>query len=207
VSYRNLFEGIVNNTAVPIFPLPTVLFPGGHLPLRIFEQRYIDMVRECSANGSYFGVCLVSPPKEPGQRGSHMCTGTLAEITDWSTMDDGLLGITASGRQKFVIQSSRMRDNGLMMAEVLITDEPESIEIPVQYSVLSMVTARFMEQMGSNYPGFQPSHLQDAAWVGYRLTELLPLDAKEKQILLQLGDPLERLQLLLEAMPRFQQDG
>jgi Lon protease-like protein len=196
----------VNNTSVPIFPLPTVLFPGGHLPLRIFEQRYIDMVRDCSANSSYFGVCLINPPKESGQGGSHMCTGTLAEITDWSTLDDGLLGITVSGRKKFIIQSSRMRDNGLMMAEVLILDEPESIDIPEQYSVLSMITARFMEQMGSNYPDFQPSHLQDSDWVGYRLTELLPLDAEEKQILLQLGDPLERLQLLLEAMPRFQQD-
>lgn len=194
----------MNYTTVPIFPLPVVLVPGGHLPLRIFEQRYIDMVRDCSANDSFFGVCLVSPPLGPDQRATHMCTGTLAQITDWTTLEDGLLGITATGRQKFMIQASRMRDNGLMIAEVTVLEEPEALEISEEYSVLSMITARFMEKLEGNYPGFLPENLQDANWIGYRLTELLPLDPQEKQILLQLGDPQERLQLLLEALPRFQ---
>lgn len=194
------------NTDIPIFPLHTVLFPGGYLPLRIFEQRYIDMVRECSFKNSYFGVCLISNLENEDRAASHYRLGTKAEICDFSTLDDGLLGITAIGRQKFVIQETRMRDNGLLMAHVATLEETNLVEVPEQYSVLSMITARFMEQLGKNYPDFQPDLLQDAHWVGYRLTELLPLENKEKQVLLQISDPLERLQLLIDVLPRFQDE-
>ena len=193
------------NTGIPLFPLPVVLFPDGYLPLRIFEQRYIDMVRECSAGGSCFGVCLINNPEKANSPATHLRVGTTAEICDFSTLDDGLLGITARGRQKFVIQKTRMRDNGLLMAEVETLVEPDPVEVPEQYSVLSMIAGRFMEQMGKNYPSFQPQHLQDANWVGYRLAELLPLENNEKQVLLQISDPLERLQLLLDLLPRFQE--
>ena len=164
------------------------------------------MVRECCANDSCFGVCLVNTPSAPGKRATHMRTGTLAEITDWSTLDDGLLGITACGKQKFMIQSTRIRDNGLMIAKAAIVQEPDGVDLPEKFSVLSMITGRFMEVLGDNYPGFLPEQLQDANWIGYRLAELLPLDVQEKQLLLEIGNPLERLQLLLEALPRYQQD-
>lgn len=193
------------NTDIPLFPLPVVLFPDGYLPLRIFEQRYIDMVRECSAQGSCFGVCLVNNSEEENRPATHLRIGTTAEICDFSTLDDGLLGITAQGRQKFVIQKTRMRGNGLLMAEVETLVEPDLVELPDQYSVLSLIAGRFMEQMGKNYPSFQPQLLQDANWVGYRLAELLPLENNEKQVLLQISDPLERLQVLLEVLPRFQE--
>jgi hypothetical protein len=197
----------VINTDIPLFPLNAVLFPGGYLPLRIFEQRYIDMVRDCSAWGSCFGVCLVNNPEEKNRPATHLRMGTTAKIYDFSTLDDGLLGITAQGRQKFVIQKTRMRDNGLLMAEVATLAETSTIEVPDQYAVLSMITGRFMEQLGKNYPGFKPRDLQDANWVGYRLAELLPLENNEKQILLQISDPLERLQLLVDVLPRFQDSG
>jgi Lon protease-like protein len=196
----------VSSVTVPVFLLQTVLFPGGHLPLRVFEQRYINMVRDCCASNSCFGVCLVNTGSAPGKRATHMRTGTLAEITDWSTLEDGLLGIAARGKEKFVIQSTRIRDNGLMIAEATIVQEPDTIDLPEKYSVLSMITGRFMEVLGSNYPGFSPDQLQDSNWIGYRLSELLPLDVQEKQLLLEMGNPLERLQLLLEALPRYQQD-
>ena len=192
-------------TDIPLFPLHTVLFPDGYLKLRIFEQRYIDMVRECSLKASCFGVCLINNPEDSNRPANHMRVGTTAEICDFSTLDDGLLGITAHGRQKFIINKTRMRDNGLLMAEVELLDETDHIDVPDEYSVLSMITGRFMEQAGSNYPSFQPQHLQDANWVGYRLAELLPLDINEKQVLLQISDPLERLQMLLEVLPRFQE--
>jgi len=195
----------VINTDIPLFPLNIVLFPGGHLPLRIFEQRYIDMVRESSAKGSCFGVCLVNNSETANRPATHLRIGTTAEICDFSTLDDGLLGITARGRQKYVIQKTRMRDNGLLMAEVETLVEPDPVEVPAQYSVLSMITGRFMEQVGGNYPAFQPRHLQDAHWVGYRLSELLPLENTEKQVLLQISDPLERLQLLLDLLSRIQE--
>lgn len=192
-------------TDIPIFPLHTVLFPDGYLKLRIFEQRYIDMVRECSLKACDFGVCLINNQEDSNRPANHMRVGTTAEICDFSTLGDGLLGITAHGRQKFIISKTRMRDNGLLMAEVKILDQTAVIDVPEEYSVLSMITARFMEQMSSNYPSFQPQHLQDANWIGYRLAELLPLDINEKQVLLQLSDPLERLQMLVEVLPRFQE--
>ena len=195
------------STDIPLFPLHTVLFPGGYLPLRIFEQRYLDMVRECGAKGSCFGICLIGNSENPNRPATHLRVGTSAEICDFTTLDDGLLGITARGRQKFIIQTTRMRDNGLLMAEVELLNETDVVDVPDQYSVLSMVAARFMELMGDQYPDFQPQQLQDAGWVGYRLAELLPLENKEKQLLLQIGDPLERLQLLIDVLPRFQEPG
>lgn len=195
----------MTSTDIPLFPLHTVLFPDGYLNLRIFEQRYIDMVRECSLKACCFGVCLVGNSEDSNRPANHMRVGTTAEICDFSTLDDGLLGIRAYGRKKFIIQHTRMRDNGLLMAEVETLDETDPVDVPNEYSVLSMITARFMDQVGKNYPSFQPGYLQDANWVGYRLAELLPLENKEKQMLLQIIDPLERLQLLLEVLPRFQE--
>jgi Lon protease-like protein len=195
----------VNNIDIPIFPLHTVLFPGGFLPLRIFEQRYIDMVRECSVKGGFFGVCLINNSENENQPASHMRVGTCAEICDFSTLDNGLLGITARGRQTFVIQNTRMRDNGLLMAQVHILNQPDPVDVPDQFSVLSMIAARFMEQLGGTYPDFRPEKLQEANWVSFRLSELLPFENKEKQVLLQISDPLERLQLLLDVLPRFQE--
>lgn len=195
----------MTHTDIPLFPLRTVLFPDGYLKLRIFEQRYIDMVRECSLKACCFGVCLINNPEDSIRPANHMRVGTTAEICDFSTLDDGLLGISAHGRQKFIIQKTRMRDNGLLMAEVQTLDETDPVDLPDEFSVLSMITGRFMEQVGNNYPSFQPQHLQDANWVAYRLAELLPLANSEKQVLLQTGDPLERLQLLLDVLPRFQE--
>jgi len=194
----------VINADLPLFPLQTVLFPDGYLNLRIFEQRYIDMVRECSLKAGCFGVCLVGNSEGSNRPANHMRVGTTAEICDFSTLDDGLLGITAYGRQKFIIQETRMRDNGLLMAEVETLDETDPVDVPDEYAVLSMITGRFMEQVGKNYPSFQPELLQDANWIAYRLAELLPLENSEKQALLQMDDPLERLQLLVDVLPRFQ---
>ena len=81
----------------------------------------------------------------------------------------------------------------------------EPVEVPEEYSVLSLIAGRFMEQLGANFPEFRPDDLQDASWLGYRLTELLPLQSQEKQTLLQITDPLDRLQVLLEVLPRFQE--
>jgi len=195
----------VSNTDIPLFPLQTVLFPDGYLKLRIFEQRYIDMVRECSLRDSHFGVCLIGNPEGSNRPANHMRVGTTAEICDFSTLEDGLLGITAQGRQKFSIRKTRMRDNGLLMAEVETLDEIDAIAVPDEYAVLTMIAGRFMEQLGHRYPAFEPRQLQNAHWVGYRLSELLPLDNREKQVLLQISDPLERLQILVEILPRFQE--
>lgn len=196
----------MSEQTVPVFLLPTVLFPGGHLPLKIFEPRYMDMVRECCANQSFFAACLLDPAQKAGERMTHMRVGTLAEITDFSTLDDGLLGITTTGRQKYLMEATRMRDNGLMVADVHVYENPARIELPEEFSVLSMICARFMEELGDRYPEFTPDDLQDSAWVGYRLAELFPYTMEEKQVLLQIDDALERLQLILNTIPQFQME-
>jgi hypothetical protein len=190
-----------------LFPLPAVLFPGGYLPLRIFEQRYIDMVRECTASGGRFGVCLIARQERETAPTAHHRVGTTAEICDFSTLDDGLLGIIAHGSERFEIRHTRVRDNGLLVADVeLLVEAPHSV-VPEQYSVLSLIAQRIMEQVGDQYPSYQPDDLQDASWIGYRLAELLPLENAERQSLLELDDPLERLQALLVLLPRFQGPG
>jgi len=163
------------------------------------------MVRECSANGSSFGVCLVNNSESQNHPATHLRVGTTAEICDFSTLEDGLLGIVAEGKQKFIIQKTTVRDNGLLMGDVEFVDEGECVEVPEQFSILSLIAARFMEQLSGQYPDFLPSQLQDAHWLGYRLSELLPLANDEKQMLLQLDKPLERLQILVEVLPRFQE--
>ena len=192
---------------IPLFPLRVVLFPGGYLPLRIFEQRYLDMVRECSAAGGCFGVCLIDDRESVERPATHWRVGTTAEICDFTNLDDGLLGIKVRGVQRFTVQKTWVRDNGLLMVDANLITNETCTEVPEQYSVLSMIAGRMMEQVGGNYPSFQPDDLQDAVWLGYRLSELLPLENTERQSLLQLTDPLQRLQVLLECLPRFQEPG
>jgi Lon protease-like protein len=189
---------------IPLFPLQTVLVPGGYLPLQIFEPRYLDMVRDCVRDETGFGVCLIMENEGPKTPSQHACVGTLARIRDWSTLENGLLGITAQGHQRFSIGGTRMRHNGLMIGEVNWITKGALVAVPDEKLVLSTLVSRFMDKLAGNYPGFEESNLQDAEWVGFRLTELLPLKNLERQGLLELHDPLERLQSLLEIIPRFQ---
>ena len=189
---------------IPLFPLRTVLFPGGNLPLRIFEQRYISMIRECARNDTGFGVCLIGEGEEAIAPVKPVQIGTLARIVDWFTLEDGLLGVSTVGTARFFTEHTRKQDDGLFTGQVRWLDEPEPCPVPESHSVLCGVLGRFMEKMGDHYPEYQPALLQDAIWVGYRLSELLPLPTIEKQHLLELQDPLERLQILVEILPRFQ---
>jgi Lon protease-like protein len=186
---------------IPLFPLHTVLVPGGHLPLRIFEPRYLDMIRDCSRDGGGFGVCLLLPDAAGGEHHHHARIGTLATISDFYTLDDGLLGITARGGQRFRILGTTVRDNGLLMGDVKWLQEAAQQAVPVECALLADIAGRFMDKVGANYPEHQASELDDAAWVGYRLTEWLPLEPIEQQVLLELRDPLERLSRLLRNLP------
>jgi len=189
---------------IPIFPLRTVLFPGGNLPLRIFEQRYLSMIRECARNDTGFGVCLIGEGEEAIAPVKPVQIGTLARIVDWFTLEDGLLGVSTVGTARFFTEHTRKQDDGLFTAQIRWLDEPEPCSVPESHSVLSGVLGRFMEKMGDQYPEYTPALLQDAIWVGYRLSELLPLPTIEKQHLLECQDPVERLQTLVEILPRFQ---
>ena len=191
---------------VPLFPLRTVLFPEGLLPLRIFERRYLDMVRDCARDDSAFGVCLILDDEENTTSAGAAQTGTLARITDWYTLEDGLLGVSATGAERFVTEETWREPDDLMRGRVRLLAEPPRTAVPEAFDLLSEVLDRFMDKVGEHYPQFTPEHLQDACWVGYRLAELLPLSGIEKQHLLELDDPVARLQVLLETLPRFQRD-
>lgn len=184
---------------IPLFPLHTVLFPGGVLPLRIFEPRYLDMVSDCLRQDSGFGVCLIREGKEIGAAASTYEVGTLARISWFDRRDDGLLGINVSGEQRFRILASEVQSDQLIRAEVeLLMAEPSCV-VPEDYQHLVQLLQGILDQLDFPYAKL-PRRYADAAWLGARLTELLPLKLELKQYLLQLDDPLARLERLSAVM-------
>jgi Lon protease-like protein len=188
----------------PLFPLSNVLFPGGHLQLRIFEPRYIDLVRECARSGRAFGVCMILDGREAGQPAVPAAVGTLATISDFHSRDDGLLGIVAEGGKRFRVNRTRIRADGQLRGDITAwADEPET-ELPAEFGLLATILERLAEQMSPPWRNDVAARSDDASWVGFRLAELLPLDANECQHMLELDDPLQRLAELRDILPRFQ---
>ena len=189
---------------LPLFPLNLVLVPGAYLPLRIFEQRYLDMVRDAARDGTGFGVCLVTEHDQRPGASQHARVGTSAVIRDFYTLEDGLLGITAQGQSRFRVDSTRVSSSGLLVGQVEWLAEPDNTALPVKFELLARIAENFLEQLREHYPDFHAAQLDEANWVSYRLTELLPMENPEKQMLLELNDPLARLQSIMDALPRFQ---
>jgi uncharacterized protein len=190
--------------AIPLFPLNTVLFPGGPLTLRIFEQRYLDLVRDCARQSCGFGVCLILQGRETGDPAVPAAVGTLARITDFYTLPDGLLGITAEGGERFHVTSTRVRDNGLVHGEVRFWPHEPRVAVPPEYALLATILERLIDKAGGPFAKVERSCYDNASWVGFRLAETLPLEQPERQELLQMTDPLERLARLMHYVPRFQ---
>lgn len=188
----------------PLFPLATVLFPGGPLELRIFEPRYLDLVRECTRAEKRFGVCLILQGQEAGGPAAPAAVGTLARITDFFTTEDGILGIVAEGDARFRVRQARVRDDGQLRGDVECWDEVDAMPLPAEFGLLETILRRLVEQLAPPWRKAPETCYDDAAWVGFRLGELLPLDDGERQQLLEMTDPSERLAWLLEALPRFQ---
>jgi Lon protease-like protein len=188
---------------IPLFPLGTVLFPVSYLPLRIFEQRYLALVRDCARNDTGFGVCLIKEGSEAGDPATPHAIGTLASISDWYTMDDGLLGVTICGGQRFNTIDTRVDGQGLLHGRIEWLPDSPFQQLPVDYSLLAQMLERMMERMTPGFPDYTVESLEDAAWVGFRLADLLPLDPLVRQDLLELNDPEDRLQRLLELIPSF----
>lgn len=190
---------------MPLFPLGSVLFPGGQLELRIFEPRYLDLVRECTRYGSGFGVCLILQGSEVGEPAVPAAIGTLAHIIDFDRDESGLLGIVATGGRRFRVARSRVRADGLLRGDAeLWPDEPE-LPVPVEFSLLQTILERLVETMAPHWKDAPRSAYDDASWLGLRLAELLPLDPVEQQHMLELNEPIRRLQELQDILPRFQQ--
>lgn len=180
---------------IPLFPLNTVLFPGGPLPLRIFETRYVDMVRDCLRRDSAFGVVLIREGMEAGGTANVMHVGTRARIVDFNPMPDGLLGIICRGEQRFKVLERRRQADGLNIGRVQSLAPPTATAVPETYRHLAELLRRVLPELGSLYAAIKNDY-DDADWVSCRLAEILPLEQREKQRLLELEDPVERLAML-----------
>ena len=181
---------------LPIFPLGTVLFPGGPLPLRIFEPRYLDMVSECLRNERPFGVCLIRSGSEVGEPAEPHPTGTLARIADWGRDDRGLLTVEAVGEARFRLHGTRTASDRLLIGEgELLAETPG--EIPDPYRPLARLARTLTERFSERYRNTPSPPNEDSAdagpWTGYRLAELLPIPMPHRQHLLEMDDPVARL--------------
>jgi uncharacterized protein len=180
-----------------------VLFPGGRLPLRIFEQRYMDMAKVCLRDQSLFGVCAIREGAEVGAPAVPADIGCTARITQWDMPQLGMLHVLALGEQRFRILERRVEPNGLQRARIELLEAGPDAPVPAQCGRCVRLLERVIEQQ----PGLleAPYRLDSAAWVSARLGELLPLPLATKQELLELSDAvarLERINALLAAVAR-----
>ena len=185
---------------VAIFPLSTVLFPGGVLPLRIFEARYMDMVRECMKTESAFGVCRITRGSEAGALADHERVGCLTSISHWDMEQLGLLHIRTVGTQRFRILDKTVAANGLIRADIELIDDDPVLEVPALFACCADIVKKLVERIAEDQPDpekrpvGEPYAFDSASWVANRLCEFLPLEGEARQQLMELDDPLERLQ-------------
>lgn len=189
---------------LPMFPLQTVLFPEGVLPLRIFEPRYLDMVADCLRNNAGFGVCLIRSGREVGPAASFHEVGTVAMIEDWEQGEEGLLHITISGQRRFRVLESRVLQNQLSQAEVEWLEPEAAQPIPAEVRILPGLLGKLIEELGPPFNRLQ-LRTNDLGWVTARLTEILPLPLETKQLWLETADPVQRQQGLMDYL-RTQRD-
>ena len=194
---------------LPLFPLRTVLFPGGVLPLRVFEPRYVDMVSRCMREGIGFGVVLIRTgaearlSKEESQPDIFEI-GTEARIVDFNQADNGLLGIVTHGYRKFSVKETYEQRDHLLVGQVeFLPEEPEGELLPEHESLVGV-----LRQL-SEHPLVKKLDLDvdfdQAKSVSLRLADLLPIEPEIKQSLLQLRWPKERLTELKRIVGKFQQ--
>ncbi len=177
---------------IPIFPLGTVLFPAGRLPLRIFESRYVDMTKACIRDQSVFGVCLIRAGFEVGTSAVPCDIGCTARILEWSVPSPGLFTLMTQGETRFRILERRRQADGLIRAEVELIEPPDPMPLPARHDHLGKLLQRLIKELGpENFP--TPTRWDDAAWVAHRMSELLPVTPEHKQKLLEWNDPLRTL--------------
>jgi len=183
---------------VPLFPLNTVLFPGGPLPLRIFEPRYLSMVSNCVQNDTPFGVLLIREGGETGPATTHE-VGTLARIADWFQGSDGVLGVTAIGEQRFRVVSSHREASGLNVGKIEILPDDPAMPLPEEYRAMPEILTGVLDDLGRLYESLE-RHMDDASWVASRFVEILPLDLEKKQQCLESSDLAERLRIVQDLL-------
>ena len=187
---------------IPLFPLQSVLFPGGRLPMRIFEQRYMDMATVCFKESGCFGICLIARGGEVVHAGRKPAephaVGTLAHIADWDMPQLGVLNIIAQGGERFRLLRHWTEDSGLLRGEVELIAAPAVLPVPGPYARLVPLLRAIVGEMAAGAPNAPatPHRFFDAGWLGMRYAEVLPIPAVAKQKLLEIEDSLDRLEII-----------
>ncbi|MFO7763782.1 MAG: LON peptidase substrate-binding domain-containing protein [Wenzhouxiangellaceae bacterium] len=193
----------IRTESLPLFPLPLVLFPRARTQLRIFESRYLEMTRECSAGGTGFGVVHFSPADD-NKPARHAAVGTEALIEDFSTLDDGLLGLEVRGHRRFRIRSTRARDDGLIIGEVeWLPAEPRQ-QVQPEHAVLQNVLRELLRHQA--FAEAIDADPDDASALGMALASVLPLETVSAQELLAVSDPHDRLRALCSLLEQAPED-
>ncbi len=180
-----------------IFPLHTVLFPDGILPLKIFEQRYIEMTKICLRDNLPFGVCQIREGREVGTPALPETIGCFATITQWDMPQLGLFHLIVRGNGRFRIIDTQVAANGLISGQTEPLP-PDSGPAEVDETCCEVLRLVIDKAGAANFPA--PVKLDDPAWVAYRLAEILPVGAAVKQQLLELQDTEARFSLLRRIM-------
>jgi Lon protease-like protein len=190
--------------ALPLFPLKTVLFPGGVLPLKVFEQRYVAMTKTCLRDETTFGVCLITRGEEVAAGGSKVSfagVGTRARIIAWDMPQLGIFHIRAQGLGRFQVRSHAPADDGLVVGQVTDIAAEPALRLSDAFQPLAKLLEILMERVGKeNFP--EDVSLDDASSVGYRLAEVLPLPLSIKQSMLEINDAEVRLTMLAQFLKK-----
>ena len=184
--------------SLPLVPLHNVLLPGAAMDLRIFERRYLDLVRDCGRSASGFGVCLILEGDESGAPATPAAYGVEARIENFDLGEDGLLSLRVRGHRRFHVVRTRVRDNGLVMADVEWRCADEDGEIRPEHALLGTLLQTMMEKVGTDLAKLSPRVFERAGWVGWCLAQVLPITPEQRVSLLQEDDVHARLQRLLE---------
>ncbi len=195
-------------STIPLFPLDTVLFPDGVLPLRIFETRYVDMVRDCMRNDSGFGVCRITRGSEVGEPADHESIGCLARIRSWDMEQPGVLQIWTRGEARFRIIDREIRPDGLIRADVTwLPDDPDE-PLPVEFEdcaqLLRRIVADIVERETDPMRRMvgEPYRFDSLAWVSNRLAEFMPLASRAKQSMMSADSALARMMVVRDLLRR-----
>jgi hypothetical protein len=199
-------------SSLPLFPLGSVLFPGGLLALRVFEVRYLDMVRKCHQAGAPFGVVALTQGREVRQAGApeeqFNDVGTLAVIEQIDTPQPGLITLLCRGSQRFRITQRSHLPHGLWIADVGHIDPDLMVQIPQDLRKASTALAQVLHTLKQRDPEIPTAivptaaQLDDCGWVANRWCELLPVPLELKQRLMELDNPLVRLELVGDILER-----
>ena len=177
---------------IPLFPLNTVLFPGGPLPLRVFEPRYLDMVSRSMKTETPIGVVLIKNGDEVGPAPEIYNVGTITNVTYWHKRADGLLGITLTATQRFRVKDIQVNDSQLMTADIDVIKNIEPLDVNDGNRYFIQILEQILDQLGPPFKTME-RYTDNIEWTSARLIELLPTSLEEKQALLESDNIVERL--------------